>query len=66
MDIVPGLRGVAMMWGPGLRSRFSYGDAGSESGGLGVTLNIVKLLVPSKGAITLTLPNVGWWPYAGW
>ncbi|MNG39018.1 hypothetical protein D3C84_1269240 [compost metagenome] len=39
-----GLRGVAMMLGSRLRSRLSYGDAGSVSGGLGVTLNIVKLL----------------------
>ncbi|MNG38298.1 hypothetical protein D3C84_1259470 [compost metagenome] len=51
MNMVPGVRGVAMMLGPGSKARsaaswncfesgLSYGEAGSESGGFGVTLNI--------------------------
>ncbi|MNI65810.1 hypothetical protein D3C73_1213330 [compost metagenome] len=51
MNIVLGVRGVAMMLGPGSKahsavswdcfdSGLSCGEAGSESGGLGVGLNM--------------------------
>ncbi|MNT93863.1 hypothetical protein D3C86_2065580 [compost metagenome] len=42
MNIVLGVRGVAMMLGPGSKahSAVSCREAGSESGGFGVTLNM--------------------------